>query len=62
MSVSETFQLRARPATRTHSGLLPLVVVLALGLALLVVLLAVGTGDSTAHHIAGAKVTPHLAR
>jgi hypothetical protein len=62
VSVSETFQLSAPTTTRTRSGLAALLVVLALGLALLVVLLAVGTGDSTAHHIAGAHVTPHLAR
>ena len=64
MSVSETLQLTAPATTRVRSGILPLIVVLALGLALLVLMLATGTagGGSAAHHVAGAHVIPHIAR
>jgi len=64
MSVSETFELTVPRPTRPSSGIVPLVVVLAIGLAVLVVLLATGTGagGSATQHVAGAHVIPHLAR
>ncbi|HEY1518976.1 MAG TPA: hypothetical protein VGF91_21275 [Solirubrobacteraceae bacterium] len=62
MSVSESVQLAAPTTTRVRSGLAPLLVVLALGVAVLVLLLSTSTGASTPHHVAGASVTPHIAR
>ena len=62
MSVSETFQLSTPTATRSRSGLVPLAVVLALGLAVLVLLLTIPTGGAATHHIAGAHLMPHIAR
>jgi hypothetical protein len=62
MSASESFQLAAPTTTRVRSGLVPLVVVLALGLAGLVLMLATSTGGSAPHHVSGAPATPHIAR
>jgi hypothetical protein len=61
MSVSETVELTAPAATRARSGLAPLAAVLAIGLAVLVLLLSIPTGGSAAHHHASTQ-TPHLAR
>ena len=61
MSISESVQLASPAGTHARSrGLVPLVVVLAIGLAVLVVLLALPTGGLAPHHIAGAA--PHIAR
>ena len=62
MSVSETFQLSAPTTTRNRSGLAALLVVLALGLAVLVLLVSVSTGGSAPHRVSGANAEPHLAR
>ncbi|HTT26991.1 MAG TPA: hypothetical protein VMG37_01165 [Solirubrobacteraceae bacterium] len=62
MSVSETFQLSAPTTTRARSGLAALLVVLALGLAVLVLLVSVSTGGSAPHRVSGANAQPHLAR
>jgi hypothetical protein len=64
VSVSETFELTVSRPTRTSSGIIPLVVVLAIGVAVLVLLLATdtGSGGSALHHVAGAHVIPHIAR
>ncbi|MBV8217924.1 MAG: hypothetical protein JO325_05640 [Solirubrobacterales bacterium] len=63
MSVSETFQLSAPTTTRARSGLVPLIVVLALGVAVLVLMLSLSTGGNAGrHHIAGAQTTPHIGR
>lgn len=62
MSVSESVQLAAPTTTRVRSGLAPLLVVLALGLAVLVLLLATSTAGSTSSPVAGTHATPHIAR
>jgi hypothetical protein len=61
MSISESVQL-ASPARSTarSRALVGLIVVLAIGLALLVVLLAIPTGGLAPHHLAG--TAPHIAR
>jgi hypothetical protein len=61
MSISESVQLPSPAETTARSeSLVPLVVVLAIGVAVLVVLLALSTGGHALHHIAGAA--PHVAR
>ena len=61
MSISESVQLAVPARTSARSrGLVPLLVVLAIGLALLIALLAAPTGGLAAHHVAG--VAPHIAR
>ncbi|HTP22170.1 MAG TPA: hypothetical protein VMJ65_21360 [Solirubrobacteraceae bacterium] len=61
MSISESVQLASQARTTARArAFVPLIVLLAIGLALLVVLLAIGTGGAGAHHVAGA--TPHIAR
>jgi len=61
MSISESVQLSSPAETSARSeSLVPLVVVLALGVAVLILLLAVSTGGLATHHIAGAA--PHVAR
>jgi hypothetical protein len=62
VSVSETFQLSAPTTTRTRSGLAALLVVLAIGLAVLVLLLSISTGGYAPHRVSGANAEPHLAR
>lgn len=62
MSVSESLNVPAPTTTKVHSRLAPLLVVLALGLALLVLLLSVPTSGSAPRHLAGAHTTPHIAR
>jgi len=61
MSVSESVRVASHAGSTVGlRGLAPLVVVVALGLALLVVLLSIPTGGLPAHHVAGAA--PHIAR
>jgi hypothetical protein len=62
MSVSETLELTAPTTPRVRSGIAPLVVVLALGLAVLVLMLSIATTGSSARHVSGAPATPHIAR
>ncbi len=62
MSVSETVQLPAPTTTRARSGLAPLIVVLALGLAVLVLMLSIPTGGNAPRHHAGAQTSPHIGR
>jgi hypothetical protein len=52
----------APTTTRVRSGIAPLVVVLALGLAVLVLMLSIPTSDSSPRHASGASTTPHIAR
>jgi len=62
VSVSETFQLSAPSTTRARSALAALIAVLALGVAVLVLLLSVPTSGSATRHLSGAHATPHIAR
>jgi hypothetical protein len=52
----------APTTTRVRSGIAPLVVVLALGLAVLALMLSIPTSDSSPRHASGASTTPHIAR
>ncbi|HUA70667.1 MAG TPA: hypothetical protein VMA96_06285 [Solirubrobacteraceae bacterium] len=61
MSISESVQLASPAGTTARSrALVPLVVVLAIGAAVLVVLLSLSTGAHALHHVAG--TAPHIAR
>jgi hypothetical protein len=61
MSISESAQVASRAGSADRSrGLVALILVLALGLVLLVALLASPTGGLPAHHVAG--VAPRIAR
>jgi hypothetical protein len=61
MSISESVQVASRAGNAVGPrGLVPLLVVLALGLALLVVLLSIPSGGVPAHHVVDAA--PHIAR
>jgi hypothetical protein len=62
MSILESLQLASPTSTADRSGLVALGVILAIGVILLVLMLAFPTGGSVAHHVAGAHVVPHLAR
>jgi hypothetical protein len=62
VSVSETVQLPAPTTTRARSGLAPLIVVLALGLAVLVLMLSIPTGGNAPHHHAAVQTSPHIGR
>ncbi len=52
----------APTTTRVRSGIAPLVVVLALGLAVLVLMLSIPTSGSSPRQPSGASTTPHIAR
>jgi hypothetical protein len=59
MSVSESVQVASQARTTTRpEGLVPLLVVLAIGLAVFVALLAFGTGEAVVHHVGA----PHIPR
>lgn len=62
ISISESLQLLSPTDTTDRSGLVALGVILAIGVILFVLMLAFPTGGSTAHHVTGAHVVPHLAR
>jgi hypothetical protein len=62
ISISESLQLLSPTNTADRSGLVALGVILAIGVILLVLMLAFPTGESMPHHVAGAHVAPHLAR
>jgi hypothetical protein len=62
MSISESLQLLSPTNTADRSGLVALGLILAIGVILLVLMLAFPTGGSVPHHVAGAHVVPHLAR
>jgi hypothetical protein len=62
MSILESLQLASPTNTADRSGLVALGVILAIGVILLVLMLAFPSGGSVPHHVAGAHVVPHLAR
>ena len=62
MSISESLQLLSPTNTADRSRLVALGLILAIGVILLVLMLAFPTGGSVPHHVAGAHVVPHLAR
>jgi hypothetical protein len=62
MSISESLQLASPTNTTDRSGLVALGVILAIGVTVLVLMLAFATGGSASHHVVGAHVVPRLAR
>jgi len=65
MSVSESLNVPAPTTAKARSRLaplLPLLIVLAFGLAVLVVMLSIDTGGSAPHHVSGANAQPRLGR